>query len=104
MSSPEMSTLTPLTRSMAAVASSRSDSLTRNSCRPRMMVVPSAKAAATASTRYSSIIDAAQFRGADPGLRHRFAGIAPNLAFLDRRAHFAQRREQPGAQRIGHDV
>jgi len=29
---------------------------------------------------------------------------AANLAFLDRRAHFAQRGEEPGAQRIGHDV
>ena len=62
-SSPTISTLTPLTRSMAAVASSRSDSLTRNSCRPRMMVVPSAKAAATASTRYSSIIEGARSGG-----------------------------------------
>ena len=49
-------------------------------------------------------LDAAQFRGADPELGHRLAGIAANLAFLDRGAHFAQRREQPGAQRIGHDV
>src|ERR1700716_1921899 len=62
-SSPTISTLTPLTRSIAAVASSRSDSLTRNSCRPRMMVVPSAKLAATASTRYSSIIEGARSGG-----------------------------------------
>src|SRR4051794_29735457 len=39
---PSISTVTPLARSMAAVASSRSDSLTRSSCRPRMTVVPSA--------------------------------------------------------------
>src|SRR5256885_1371796 len=48
---------------MAAVASSRSDSLTRNSFKPRMMVVPSAKLAATASTRYSSIIEGARSGG-----------------------------------------
>src|SRR4029453_18997227 len=48
---------------MSAVASSRSDSLTRSSCRPRMIVVPSAKEAATASTRYSSIIEGARSGG-----------------------------------------
>src|ERR1700733_831433 len=62
-SSPDISTLTPLTRSMSAVASKRSDSLTRNSLKPRMMVVPSAKLAATASTRYSSIIEGARSGG-----------------------------------------
>ena len=49
-------------------------------------------------------LDAAQLRGAHPELRHRLAGIAADLALLDRGAHFAQRREQAGAQRIGHDV
>src|SRR5262249_62383970 len=41
-SSPEISTFTPLTRSIAAVASRRSDSFTRSSFSPRMIVVPSA--------------------------------------------------------------
>ena len=112
-SSPAISTLTPLTRSIAAVASSRSDSLTRNSCRPRMMVVPSAKAAATASTRYSSIIEGARSGGTSTPrsfeARTRNCAIGSpasprDFAFLDRGAHFAQRGEQPGAQRIGHDV
>jgi hypothetical protein len=48
--------------------------------------------------------DAAQFRGADAKLRHRLAGIATGVAFLDRGAHLAQRREQPGTKRIGHDI
>src|ERR1700709_379986 len=119
MSSPAISTLMPLTRSMAAVASSRSDSLTRNSCKPRMMVVPSAKPAATASTRYSSIIDGARSGGTstprsfEARTRNcalslprspRPAGVAAHLALLDRATHLAQRGEQPGAQRIGHHV
>ena len=49
-------------------------------------------------------LDAAQFRGAHAQLRHRLAGIAAQFAFLDRGAHLAQRREQAGAQRIGHHV
>ncbi len=57
-----------------------------------MIVVPSAKAAATASTRYSSIIDGArsggtstplQLRGTHAQLRHRLAGIAAHVALLD---------------------
>ena len=30
--------------------------------------------------------------------------VAPHLALLDRGAHFTQRREQSGAQRIGHNI
>jgi hypothetical protein len=37
-------------------------------------------------------------------LRHRLAGVAPRIGLLDGSTHFAQCREQPGTQRIGHDV
>ena len=108
-----ISTLTPLTRSIAAVASSRSDSLTRNSCRPRMMVVPSAKRAATASTRYSSIIEGARSGGTSTPrsfeARTRNCAIgspaSPRTWLSSIEAPISRkRREQPGAQRIGHDV
>ncbi len=45
------------------MAARRSLSLTRNSSRPRITVRPSAKAAATARTGYSSIIDGAHSGG-----------------------------------------
>jgi len=76
-----------------------------------MMVVPSAKEAATAAPdirdhRGRTLrrhLDAAQFGGA-----HAQAGIARGIAavfaFLDRSAISRRRREQPGAQRIGHNV
>ena len=113
MSSPTISIFTPLTRSIAAVAASRSDSFTRSSCRPRMIVVPSAKLAATASTRYSSIIDGARSGGTSTPrsceARTRNSAIgspaSPRLSqFVDLRAHLAQGRDQAGAQRIGHHV
>ena len=59
-----------------------------------MMVVPSAKDAATASTRYSSIIEGARsggtstprsFEARTRKSRHRLAGVAADFAFLDRR-------------------
>src|ERR1039458_868835 len=62
-SSPSISTVKPLARSMAAVASNRSDSLTRNSFRPRRRVTPCANEAATARIGYSSIIAGARSAG-----------------------------------------
>src|SRR5712692_5786920 len=62
-SSPEISTSTPLMRSISAVAARRSDSLTRSSFRPRITVAPSANAAATARTGYSSIMAGARCGG-----------------------------------------
>jgi hypothetical protein len=49
-------------------------------------------------------LNAAEFRSADPQLRHWLSRVAALLALLDRGPHLAQRREQPGAQRVGHDV
>ena len=49
--------------SPSATAASRSDSLTRSSFNPRIRVVPSANAAATARIGYSSIIDGARSAG-----------------------------------------
>ena len=94
-----------------AVAASRSDSLTRSSLSPRITVVPSAKAAATASTGYSSIIDgaragrhldAAQAAGAHAQIGDLLAAFVASLEPLDRAPISAERREQPGAQRIHH--
>src|SRR5688572_16794391 len=55
--------LTPLAARPASTAASRSLSFTLSSSSPSMRVTPSAKAAATASTGYSSIIDGARSRG-----------------------------------------
>ena len=110
-SSPSISTVTPLARSMAAVASSRSDSLTRNSFKPRMRVTPSANAAATARIGYSSIIDGARSAGtstpfsaerAHAQIGDLLAAVVARRHRLDPGAHLAQRRQQSGAQRIGH--
>ena len=96
---------------MAAVASSRSDSFTRSSFRPRMRVMPSAKAAATARIGYSSIMVGARSAGTstplrpprpDPQVGDVLTALVALLQHLDRGAHLAQRREQPRAQRIGH--
>src|SRR5215471_1070349 len=57
------STMTPFAFNPAATAAKRSDSLTRSSSSPRMIVLPSAKAAATASTGYSSIMVGARSGG-----------------------------------------
>ena len=112
-SSPSISTSTPLTRSRAAVASSRSDSLTRSSLRPRMRVVPSANAAATARIGYSSIMVGARSggtstpfsaRAAHPQVGDLLAALVAPLQHLDRRAHLPQRRQQAGAQRVEHDA
>ena len=62
-SSPSMSAATALARKSVAVAARRSDSFTRSSLSPRITVVPSAKAAATASTGYSSIMEGAREAG-----------------------------------------
>src|SRR6185437_10315920 len=79
-SSPSISTSTPFTRRSAAVAARRSDSLTRNSLRPRITVVPSAKAAATARTGYSSIMDGARAAGTStprsPDARTRMSAVS----------------------------
>ena len=96
---------------MAAVASSRSDSLTRNSFKPRMRVTPSANDAATARIGYSSIIDGARSAGtstplsADARTRRSATSSPPSsrvatasiLAPISRSVV-----EQSGAQRIGH--
>src|SRR6185312_5359247 len=79
-SSPSISTSTPFTRRSAAVAARRSDSLTRNSLRPRITVVPSAKAAATARIGYSSIMDGARAAGTStprsPDARTRISAVS----------------------------
>ena len=88
----EISTLTPLTRSMSAVASRRSDSLTRNSCRPRITVVPSArrlgpKAPDIRRSSTARFPPAPRPRAAsihERAMRHRFAGGAsPPLSSID---------------------
>ena len=55
--------ITPLACKPASTAASRSLSLTRNSSRPSMRVVPSANEAATARMGYSSIIEGARSAG-----------------------------------------
>ena len=100
-------------RSPSATAASRSDSFTRSSLSPRMTVVPSAKLAATASTGYSSIIEGARAAGTSTprsaDARTRKSAIssptslrASSVSIVG--AHLAQGGDQPGAQRIGHDV
>ena len=66
-SSPSTATRTPQAASPAAIAASRSLSLTRSSASPRITVRPRAQAAATARIGYSSIIRAP----ARPGCRRR---------------------------------
>ena len=88
----------------------RSDSLTRSSFRPRIRVVPSANAAATASTGYSSIIDGARSAGTSTPLQRATPARAdrrpPRRPRCARRAPRStapisvKRREQAGAQRI----
>ena len=112
-SSPSISTSTPLTRSISAVAARRSDSFTRSSLRPRIRVVPSRKATPRPrGSGYSSIID-----GARVG-RHIDAAQVREPARADRRPLRRRRRacrasrsaapisrsvvKQSGAQRIGH--
>ena len=63
MSSPSARTATPQAASPSTMAENRSLSLTRSSSSPRNRVWPSAKAAATAATGYSSIIDGARSAG-----------------------------------------
>ncbi len=60
---------TPLSLRPVATAARRSLSLTRSSSRPFITVAPSAKAAATARTGYSSIIDGARSSGTVTPLR-----------------------------------
>lgn len=65
----------------AATAARRSHSLTRSSSRPRITVVPCAKAAATASTGYSSIIEGARSDGTSiPVSRECFARMSPSCS------------------------
>ena len=56
MPSSSSSTVTPIARSPLAIVVIRSDSLTRNSSRPRKMLRPCARAAAMKATGYSSIM------------------------------------------------
>ena len=60
---PRSATCAPFTASNAAVAATRSLSFTRSSFSPRMRVVPTAWAAMTASTGYSSIMIGARSHG-----------------------------------------
>ena len=90
-SSPSIACGTPAAARPAATAASRSDSLTLSSCRPRMRVVPSAKAAATARTGYSSIIDGARCAGTStPASRlaptRRSATVSPPSSRSSRRS------------------
>ena len=98
-------------RGPRATAASRSLSLTRSSCRPRMRVVPAAKAAATARIGYSSIIEGARAAGTSTppsslARTRRSATSSPPSTRRSRismsRAHLEQRRQQPGAQRVHH--
>ena len=88
-------------RSSAAVAASRSLSFTRSSARPRMRVVPSAQAAATARTGYSSIMLGARSGGTSTPrsagigggqVAHRLAALGARVGDLQVGAHLAQRR------------
>ena len=97
----------------AATAAMRSDSLTRSSPMPSISVSPSAKAAATASTGYSSIIDGARAAGTvTPFSRLALTRTSPTSSpptvapVVDRDvgAHLDQRLDEAGARRVEEDV
>ena len=86
----------------SATAASRSLSLTRSSCRPRIRVSPLAKAAATASTGYSSIIEGARAAGTSTpfSAEWRTRRSADLLAALDARGRGSRcGRPSPSASR-----
>ena len=96
---------------MAAVAASRSDSFTRSSFRPRIRVAPSANGRGHRQDRIfvdhrrralGRHLDALERAGAHAQVGDLLAAVVARCQRLDLRAHLAQRREQPGAQRIGH--
>ena len=49
-------------------------------------------------------LDSPQRRSSDAEIRHLLAAVAAHVERLDIGPHLAQRDDQPGAQRIGHDV
>ena len=89
----------------------RSLSFTRSSCRPFIRVSPLAKAAATASMGYSSIIEGARAAGtstpfsAEWRTRRSPTSSPPSMRrsriSMDA-AHLDERGDQPGAQRVQH--
>ncbi len=113
-SSPSISTLAPFAVSIAAVADSRSLSLTRSSFSPRIRVVPDAAAAITARIGYSSIMLGARSqaahrrRAAGPWVTIRSPTGSPpcDPAVLGDHvgAHLGQRGEQAAAQRVQPDA
>src|SRR3954454_21631518 len=119
-SSPSTACGTPAAARPAATAAKRSDSLTRSSCSPRMRVVPSAKAAATARIGYSSIMAgarsgraAAHLRGLalgrqdhaletarpHPQIGDRLAALLAIGQALDPGAHLKKRADETRAER-----
>ena len=107
------SAATPLAVRPAAIAAMRSDSLTRSSPMPSISVSPSAKAAATASIGYSSIIDGARAAGTvTPLSRLALHADVADLLAADRAAvvdgdvgaHLDQRLDEAGARRVEEDV
>ncbi len=78
MPSSSSSTLTPMARRPAAMVAIRSDSLTRNSSRPRKVLLPSARAAAMKATGYSSIMEGARAgSGSTPVRRDAVTTMSP---------------------------